>query len=102
MAYLSAVQVKNMLAKKGIAKGMKLGHTKQPVRGAVTTNLGDGWVWVQFANDEAATKEKLSPSAYNSEVMFFIHFILRDMLGFEYRHEVRQNRTYDHFYRKAI
>jgi hypothetical protein len=105
MTYLSALQVKNLLAKKGIKRGTKSSYAKNPKNGLTTTQLGDGWVMVEFFDTEEAKKEKVDPSSYNREMNRIIHFILKDMNDFEYRYEARQNplRTvYDHYYRKAI
>ena len=105
MTYLSAAQVKNLLVKKGIARGAKASGSKKAIGGVATTDLGDGWVWVQYANSAQAEKEGVDPISFDYGVKEIIHFILKDMNDFEYRHEVRETTTqplYDHFYRKAI
>ena len=105
MTYLSAVQVKNLLAKKGVARGKKSNYAKLPSNGVVTTDLGDGWVWVEYSNAEQAAKEGVDSRSYNHSMGEIIHFILKDMNDFEYRQEARQgmqNVFYEHFYRKAI
>lgn len=105
MTYLSALQVKNLLVKKGITRGAKASGSKKAIGGVATTDLGDGWVWVQYSNSAQAEKEGVNPTAYDFGMKEIIHFILKDMNNFEYRHEVRETTTqplYDHFYRKAI
>lgn len=105
MTYLTAMQVKNLLAKKGIARGRKSSNEKSAIGGAVVTALADGWVWVQYANSEQAQKENIDPVSFDFGMKEIIHFILKDMNEFEYRHEVITNASqtlYQHFYRKAI
>jgi|LauGreDrversion4_2_1035121.scaffolds.fasta_scaffold103324_4 hypothetical protein len=105
MTYLSALQVKNLLAKKGIKRGTKTSYAKNPRNGLTTTQLGDGWVMVEFFDSAEAMKEKVDPRSYNHDMREIIHFVLKDMHEFEYRHEARPNpfgTAYDHFYRKAI
>lgn len=105
MAYLSAVQVKNLLVKNGVPRGKKSSYTKLPTDGVVTTDLGDGWVWVEFSDTQSAAKENIPSKEYSQGMGEIIHFILRDRNQFEYRNEARQRASgvfYEHFYRKAI
>ena len=104
MTYLSAIQVKNILAGYGVKRGKKSNYAKAPQEGATTTNLGDGWVWVEFSDAKQATKENVDPTAYNHSMGEIIHFILTDMNQFEFRKEVtgQLNNRHNYFYRKAV
>jgi hypothetical protein len=104
MTYLSAIQVKNTLAKYGIKRGKKSSYAKLTYEGVTTTNLGDGWVWVEFSDAKQAVKENVDSASYNHSMGEIIHFILTDMNQFEFRKEItgQLNNRHNYFYRKAV
>lgn len=104
MSYLSAIQVKNLLAGYGIKRGKKSSYAKVPVDGVVTTNLGAGWVHVDFSDAAQAVKEGIDSRSYNHSMGEIIHFILSDMNQFEFRYESERDISgrHNYFYRKAI
>lgn len=104
MTYLSATQVKNVLAGYGIKRGKKSSYAKVPVGGVVTTNLGAGWVHVDYSDTAQAKKEGADFRSFNHSMGEIIHFILADMNQFEFRYESERDMTgrHNYFYRKAI
>lgn len=105
MSYMSATQVKNILAQKGFPRGKKLGHAKTAVDGVATCDIEDGWVQVLYHNAKLAQIDGQPPLLHNAQMCYLIHFALETMSEFEskitdkdiYGHY--KNREY--FYRKA-
>lgn len=105
MSYITATQVKNILAQKGFPRGKKLGSTNSPTGGVVTYPKDDGWVQLAYSNSSLAAKDNVSAEVHNAQMHKLIDFALVTMLGFEGK--IHEHDTYGHykrqeyFYRKA-
>lgn len=105
MSYMTATQVKNILAQKGIPRGKKSSYAKMAVDGVATYDIEDGWVQVSYVNAALASKDKVSTNDHNAQMHYLIHFALTTMSEFESK--ITDNDIYGHykrreyFYRKA-
>lgn len=105
MNYMTATQVKNILAQKGFPRGKKSSYAKTPIDGVATYDIGEGWVQVWYNNAKLAKKDGQPPALHNSQMHNLIHFALTDMSGFEANIKqddiYGQYKTHVYLYRKA-
>jgi hypothetical protein len=105
MSYMTAIQVKNILAQKGFPRGKKSSSTNSPTGGVVTYPQADGWVQVVYANSSLAAKDNVPAEKHNAQMLNLIHFALTAMCEFEA--DIRETHLYGHYksrvylYRKA-
>jgi hypothetical protein len=105
MSYMTATQVKNILAQKGFPRGKKLSSTNSPTGGVVTLPQDDGWVQVAYSNSSLAAKDNVSSEIHNAQMHYLIHFALMNMSEFEFK--LIEKDIYGHYksreylYRKA-
>ena len=105
MSYMTAIQVKNILAQKGFPRGKKSSSAKTPIDGVATYDTKDGWVQVWYNNTKLATKDGQPSDLHNAQMHYLIHFALTTMSEFESK--ITDNDIYGHyksreyFYRKA-
>ena len=83
MKYLTATQVKNILAKRGIPRGRKVSQTEPASNGVVVYEDSNGWVRVLYSNKQWATTDGVSLEKHNDQMSYLINFILTEMHGFE-------------------
>lgn len=76
MNYVSATQVKNILAQKGFLRGKKSTHDKKPIDGVATWQSEDGWVSVAYDHSSLNATQLMSMNK-------LIRFALVIMNGFE-------------------